>query len=50
MWGEADSLQCTEIGVVSSELEYCTTEMDIVVVSFAFQVARLMNRMMRGRY
>ena len=43
-------LCCTEIGAVSLELEYCTMEMDVIGVSFAFQLARLMNRMMRGRY
>ena len=34
---------CTEISAVSSE-------MVIIVDSFAFQLARLMNRMMSGRY
>ena len=43
-------LYCTEIGTVSLELEYCTTEMAKMVVSFAFQLARPMDRMMRGRY
>ena len=43
-------LYCTAIGAVSLELEYHITEMAKIVVSFAFQLARLINRMMRGRY
>ena len=43
-------LYYTEIGAVSLELEYHIMEMVKIVVSFAFQLARLMNRMMRGRY
>ena len=43
-------MYCEEIGAVSSQLEYHTMEVVIIVVSFAFQLARQMNRMMRGRY
>ena len=42
-------LYCAKIGAVSSELEYCTMKMVIIEVSFTFQLARPMNRMMRGR-
>ena len=38
-------LDCAEMGAVSLELEYHIMEMAIIVVSFAFQIARLMNRM-----
>ena len=31
---------CAEIGAVSSEFEHHTMEMVIIVVSFAFQLAR----------
>ena len=43
-------LYCIEISAVLSEFEYLTMEIVMIVVSFAFQLARLMNRMMRGRY
>ena len=38
-------LYFAEISVVSSELEYHTMEMVIIIVLFVFQIARLMNRM-----
>ena len=42
------ALYSVEIGTVTSEMDYHTSEMVIIVVSFALQLARPMNRMMRG--